>query len=57
MRGNRTPKWTAGGCDNFNFNALFVFKTFDVYIKIPIKKDILFRYNYEILIYIHMLSR
>ena len=57
IAGNRAPKWAAGGCDNFNLNALFVFKTFDVYINIPMKRDIFFRYNYEIVIYIHMLSR
>ena len=57
IAGNRAPKWATGGCDNFNLNALFVFKTFDVYIKIPMKGDNIFRYNYEIVIYIHMLSR
>ena len=57
ITGNRAPKWAAGGCDSFNLNVLFVFKTFDVYIKIPMKRDICFRYNYEIVIYIYMLSR
>ena len=42
IAGNRAPKWATGGCENFNLNALFVFKTFDVYIKIPMKRDIFF---------------
>ena len=57
IAGNRAPKWAARRCDSFNLNALFVFKTFDVYIKIPMKRDILFIYNYDIVMFIHMLSR
>jgi len=40
IAGNRAPKWAAGECDSFNLNVVFVFKTFDVYIKIPMKRDI-----------------
>jgi len=56
IAGNRAPKWAVGGCDSFNLNVLFVFfLTFDVYIKIPMKRDIFFRY--EIVIYMHILRR
>jgi len=39
----------------FILNVLFV--NFCVNIKIPMKKDIFLRYNYEIVVYIHMLNR
>ena len=30
----------------------FIFKTFDVHIKIPINKNIFLKYNYEIVVYL-----
>ena len=57
IAGNRAPKWAAGGVIVLIWMLCLCFKTFDVYIKIPIKRDIFFKYNYEIVIYIHMLSR
>jgi len=39
----------------FMLNVLFV--NFCVNIKIPMKRDIFLRYNYEIVVYIHMLIK
>jgi len=38
-------------------SVLFCFKAFDVYIKIPMKRDIFLNYNYEMMVYIYMLRR
>jgi len=43
IAGIRVFQWVAGGCNNFNF------KTFYLYIKIPIKRDIFLRYKLCIL--------
>ena len=45
--GDRAPQWAGKGTNVFMLNVLFV--NFSVNIKIPMKKDIFLRYNYEIL--------
>jgi len=55
VAGDRTPQCASRGTYIFMLNVLFV--NFYVNIKILMRRDIFFRYNYEIVVYIHMLIR